>query len=128
MYCRICAKHLYENIDFGNIFKWNNHTHFECEKYIVDKWKYIMIPIEQNEIKFYYKYDTKKIGFNYEYLWSRTMWYPLSELSNNEDWSIAYFYEENQYDLVEDIGKYLLLKLAKNKLIFISLFAFNLTD
>lgn len=123
MNCRVCGLNLYKEMDLRQIFKPVYRIHVNCEKHIVVRSKREVIPIERNVIYFDYLYD-EKLNLNYDYLFFESMLFCLLQYIENHDWSIMYFYEEEEYNNLSDESKYLLLKLGQKPIVFISMFAY----
>ncbi len=123
MNCKVCNKNLYKEMDLRVIFKGKYDTHIECESYIVTESQREVIPIEQNVIYFEYLYE-KKETLNYEYLFTQSMIHILKKYNSMQEWSVIYFYEEEEYNSLQDESKYLLLNLGQKPVVFISMFAY----
>ena len=122
MNCKVCQKNLYNEIDWRNLFKWNYYIHPDCKKMCDIDWKYEVIPIESNEIYFYYIFDKKSIEYDDEFLLFYGGLENLINSLNNLEWSIIFWYENSDYVELDNIAKYLLLKLAVGKIVFISMY------
>ena len=118
MYCKICGNHLYEKIDFRILFRINYEVHLECEKYLNEEIKVEIIPIDNNIIEFRYLVD-KNLEINTDYIFMKKGLDLLKDLEDGDDWSIVFYYDES-FEISDDLTKYLFLKLASNKIIFIS--------
>ena len=122
MNCKVCQKNLYNEIDWRNLFKRNYYIHPDCEKMCDIDWKNEVIPIESNEIYFYYIFDKKSIEYDDEFLLFYGGLENLINSLNNLEWSIIFWYENSDYVELDNIAKYLLLKLAVGKIVFISMY------
>jgi hypothetical protein len=120
MKCKFCNKELYEHNDFRVLFKWNYIFHLDCEKSINKPCYIETIPIEQNVVHsiFFIEEDLKEInGDNILFFKGQNIVKAVKEIS---DWSIIYYYDENDFEILRDIDKYHLYKLSSSALIFIS--------
>lgn len=121
MFCKVCGKHLYESLDMRVLFKWNYEIHIECLKILDKEWEYEVVPIENNEIHHYYFLE-KKFELNQEFLWENKVLELIQYVIKEKDWSVLFFYDSTEYDILPDIDLYLMFNLANKRLIYISIF------
>lgn len=118
MNCKICGNNLYDELDLRTLFSIKYFYHKSCYDKINKDINIQVIPIEKNVIELI-ELEGIKMDFDYDFCFLLMAGRMVEYLLNNSDWSIVYFYNQIEYDLIPDIGRYLLLKLSKNKLIFI---------
>lgn len=121
MKCMICGKSLYENIDFRTLFKLNYTTHIECDIIYDVEVKTEIIPIENNQIEYWYFYHSN-LHLNGDYLFLKYGYKFFVLLQNTSDWSVCLYNDASYYFSLPDIDQYLLLKLAVNKLVFFDIY------
>jgi len=126
MYCKVCGKHLFENLDLRVLFKLKYNVHIDCEVFLNDIWIESVFPIENNEILFNYLdtslNSTKDLCI--DYIYDLNLKYIYQKIVDNHMWSIVIFYDEEVFSKLTDIELELLLKLSRNPFVFISKFAY----
>lgn len=125
MYCKVCGKHLYEHVDFRNLFKWNYYWHIDCDKYLNKEWDYEVIPIDNNEIHFYYLFDKIQPLINDDFVILLNGNNLFKIMEDSVKWSMIIYYELSTFDLMDELSMYLLYSLSKETIVFIGIYPVN---
>ena len=121
MRCKVCKKELFVELDYRTLFKLNYTIHESCKKLLEEEMKIEVIPIENNTIKWIYFFDSNIdicSQFVELYLIGKGMEYCIV----NREWSIINWMTSDEYHLLDELTKYLFLKLGDQSLVFLSLF------
>lgn len=121
MFCKICGKHLYEKIDFYNLFRWKYEIHQSCQIYLEYEVIDDVIPISSKMVHFMCVFE-KNIELNEEYVLLNYGKKLYEKISENTSWSIIFFNDNHLFLEMESIDLYLLLNLCDKDLIVISLY------
>jgi len=121
MHCKICGNNLFQKITFSNIFKFNYEAHRNCIHNLNFNMDEEVIPIDTNIIIYDYVFSDLVEGFNEEYIWSKYMSKLFVKHLENRKWSIVLFLDENIDYFMRSYNPYLLINLANNPILLISL-------
>jgi len=101
----------------------NYSVHLTCESYLSKEWNHEVIPIQDNIIHFLYLFLEEKQTLNYDYICLNNGRNLKKAIDVIDNWSIVFYYKKIEYDELDDLTKYLFLKLSSTPIIFISVFS-----
>jgi len=118
MYCKLCGKHLYEQITFLNLFKWNYKLHIECEQECLKFHGIEVFPLADKLVEYQYVIERGYEQSDTGYLFLKYMGEVFLNLIEEKKWSIII--------LIDDITDYsdlvLILQLGIARIRMVSLF------
>jgi len=121
MRCKVCNKDLFVEIDYRTLFKLKYSIHESCNKKLKLDILMDVFPIENNTIKWIYFFEYKN-DYNSIFLELYLIGKGLNYCINNKEWSIVLWMTTEEYFELESYSQYLLLKLADQTIVFLSLF------
>jgi hypothetical protein len=103
------------------MFKMNYRIHNECINNLQFNIEEEVIPIESNIIIYDYVFREFKENFNEEYLWCKYFNKVIEKHIDNGNWSIVIIYDKNIELFFKNNNPYLLINLANQPILLISL-------
>ncbi len=121
MYCRLCGEHLYKQITWVNLFKFNYNVHYECEEKMKRNDDYITFPLLDKLVMMDYLFEERYEKSDDDFLNDNYFKFLYERMLKNREWSIVIIVDTKLSS--EDV--ILVTKLASSKILFIRLFNEN---
>ena len=118
MNCKLCGKHLYENITFRNLFKFNYNVHYKCEQLLRTKEDYIAYPLLDKLVYIDYLFEESHEESDREFLYDKYSAILFNRFLDNSDWSIVIILDR----ILDTTTIILTLKMADKALLILSVF------
>ncbi len=122
MYCKYCGKHLYQEITFYNVFKWNYYIHQKCLQLMKHNHDYITIPVQNKTLQIDYIFPVKFNESDEEFLFLHYGRMLFERLPQTEKWSIVLI----DWEWLTPSVLGLVINLVEESLLVISVFDENL--
>jgi hypothetical protein len=121
MKCKVCNKDVMIELDFRTLFKLEYSIHESCNKKLELDILIDVIPIENNIVNWIYFFEEKN-DLNYSFLEFYLIGKGIQYCLNNTEWSIVVWMTSDEYFELEKLSQFLLLNLADQSIVFLSLF------
>lgn len=123
MNCKVCGEHLFKQLDWRSLFLTTSRIHSTCRTVLDKESNVEIIPIQDNII-YFESFFTRNVTINIEFVLPFLELTVIMKYLKEENWSILYFYDEEEYNKLNDETKYLFLHLGQEPYVFISTFEY----
>ncbi len=121
MNCKLCGEDLYKSLTFYNLFKYNYYIHKECEEKANRIEDYIVFPLLDKMVMYDYIFEEKHEESDEDYLFTKYANVLFERALSNGKWSIIVYID----DSIDNETMILTIKLAEEKIVFLSIFNEN---
>lgn len=119
--CIYCGKHLYKEINFYNLFKWDYVIHLECEMKVKQNDDYNTFPFMDKQVMIDYIFKENRPESNVEEIDKRYYHFLFERALNNPIWSVIIIADNK----LTDIELIMVTKLADRNLLLLMSFDEN---
>ncbi|QMS84306.1 hypothetical protein [Candidatus Xianfuyuplasma coldseepsis] len=103
MYCKLCGEHLYKELTFSTLFRWDYWIHDSClATFHMDQ--YTSYPFGRFQCHVWYLFPVGYEASDEEFLFLKCGHHIVEKIINNRNWSIVLFIDDmNQYQMLHMI-------------------------
>lgn len=118
MYCKICGEHLYKELSWRSIFKWNYIVHLDCEESLHQQDDFAVVPMLDQLVYYDYLFPFGYDGADNEFIFTSFFGSRLENYLERSDWSILILLD----DIIDSADLALVVQLGSGMVIMLSTF------